>query len=274
MRIAFLDEAGASKVSEEPYFVVAGVLVEPDGQYDGIAEYLNSIVEQLFPGQKDMPLNSVGKPFIFHAKDIWHGSGFFPRARWSLLERMKIFRMLCEIPRSFNLTVVYGAIDRALHIVELSKLYQPTVRAIASDAHAQAFFIAVQSIDKWMRDFAPNERAILFVEDRKEVKQHLDIFHGCYTDRLSGIVPKDVFKTNHIVEPIAYMRKEQSPLLQIADHCAFIIKRDLQGCTKITPFYENIRSFIFSSPIGPTSLQRRVAVSDIEVFSRGISKRR
>ena len=81
VRVTFLDEAGVSNPREEPFLVVAGIMLDPDRHYGTLDARLRTLAEECFPPERSEVLAQVralGRPFIFHAKDVWHGSGFFP----------------------------------------------------------------------------------------------------------------------------------------------------------------------------------------------------
>src|ERR1700722_7908440 len=75
VRLVYLDEAGVSNPAQEPVLVVAGVIVNPDRQWKELEAYFRDLAHTLFPD--DDPYR-----FVFHAKDIFHGSGPFNRSRW------------------------------------------------------------------------------------------------------------------------------------------------------------------------------------------------
>lgn len=263
VRITYLDEAGVSNQHEEPYLVVAGIIIEPDRSYTRVEAYLRELREQYFPDGEGLPDEALayGRPFIFHAKDVWHGSGAFPREKWPLQKRMKIFNDLSKIPRDFNLPIVWGAIDRNKHWE--SENFK-TRRDADKRAHGLAFFLAARRVDQWMREQAPTEFTLLFAEDRAEVKQYIDTAHAIYTDRETYTWDhSDAFHSLHIIEPVSFVRKAQSPILQIADHCAFIIKRKLQGCKYVRPYYSNIRPKLWSDMSPGDGLEVRVPLAHL-----------
>jgi hypothetical protein len=70
-----LDEAGIGNPKHEPWVVVAGVAVHADDQWRSLEQYLTTMADDFVPShQRD--------GFVFHAKDLFHGSGVFDRAKW------------------------------------------------------------------------------------------------------------------------------------------------------------------------------------------------
>lgn len=268
MRVTFLDEAGTSNKAHEPYLVVAGVIVDPDRDYAGIERTLRHLADRCFPDGEGLPdtATAYGKPFVFHAKDIWHGSGFFPRDKWPLATRMELLRELSEIPWKFGLTVVYGAIDRQEHADLARQRGLSTKKQIEADAHAAAFLGAMRCVDRWMVENAHRERTIAFAEDRRDVKEYIETVHALYTNRAIDDAPDEVFLSSHIVEPIAFVKKERSPLLQIADHCAFIIKRRIQGCPQIAPYFSNVDRVIWEKSSPGDALYIEIPASHVRLI--------
>ena len=254
MRVTFLDEAGVANPKQEPFLVVAGIMLDPDRHYGALDAKLRALAEECFPPERSEVLAHVrayGRPFIFQAKDVWHGSGFFPREEergpihgWSLVRRMKVFEALSKNPEKFSLNVVWGAVDRRMFF-EVQKA-KPSKKT-ESFLHALAYFQTMRRVDSWMIENAPREHTMLYAEDRPEVKSYLDIVHTMCVDRsVDENAPSHAFSSTHIFEPVAFVPKDRSAILQVADHCAFIIKRKLQGCQHIGPYFENIRPMIWS----------------------------
>ena len=96
MQLVYLDEAGISNKAHEPHLVVAGVIVNPDQKWKDLERYFADFTAELFPEH----VNVYGRHLIFHAKDIWHGSGKFDRSQWSREERMKILTRFTEFPNN------------------------------------------------------------------------------------------------------------------------------------------------------------------------------
>ena len=114
MRIAFLDEAGRSR--GEPIIVVAGIVIHGDRTYRELENRIRAIAEFFIP-EVDR------EEFVFHAKDLFHGTGYFkdlersPRElRWSKLMD------LVRFPKSLGLPVVFGHIPKAEYGADIANL--------------------------------------------------------------------------------------------------------------------------------------------------------
>ena len=229
VKLVYLDEAGISNPAQEPILVVAGVVIDPDRQWKDIETYFRDLARQLFPDEDP-------HRFVFHAKDIFHGSGPFDRSIWSRDERMKILRQLAQVPALFNLPIVVGAVNRKEAEKDLKEvLPNATAKGIAQQVHVVAFAEAIQRLQFWMEKNSPDEVAMLIAEDVAGVKDAIRMIHEGYTD------PTDhddgAFSARNVVDAVHFAKKDELLLLQVADHCAFIVKRALMGKSDIAPHY-------------------------------------
>jgi hypothetical protein len=185
---------------------------------------------------------------VFHTKDIWHGTRLFHRDQWPRSKRMEILADLAAIPARFHLSVAHGFVQRmpAAALLVQKSPHLPDATA-ANLIHSSAFMYAAGAVDRWMRCNAPNEVAMLIAEDTGKVKEALRQFHDGYRQdyvdsyfdqiRIRGY-PQNVFETRNIIDAVHFARKNESPLLQIADTCAFLIKRQLQGRLESKPYFD------------------------------------
>jgi hypothetical protein len=236
VRLVYLDEAGVSNPAHEPILVVAGVIVNPDCQWKELEAYFRNLAHSLFPDEDPYR-------FVFHAKDIFHGSGAFNRERWPRKERMRVLSQLAQVPRLFDLPIVFGDIVRAEAQREL-RLISPRIspKAIHNITHTNAFINAVQRVQFWMETNAPHENAMLIAEDTPELKDTFRNVHEGYTDQT--LDNNDAFRAPNIIDAVHFARKGDSLLLQISDHCAFIIKRKLMGKEDVDECYSVLSPYI------------------------------
>src|SRR5262249_3959441 len=92
VRLAYLDEAGISNLSQEPLLVVAGIAVNADGQFKAIEAHLDGLVRKHVPEERRDGL-------VFHAMEIFHGTKQFKREDWSFEKRLEILDDLASIPK-------------------------------------------------------------------------------------------------------------------------------------------------------------------------------
>jgi Protein of unknown function (DUF3800) len=243
VKLVYIDEAGISNTIHEPYLVVAAIVVNPDKQWRDLERYYDDLANELFADFEQHPDVDPYR-FVFHAKDVWHGNGAFDRRKWKLQERMKVMSRLAQVPSLFNLRVGLGIIDRERFREEmLRQTPAASPRYIQAMCHTIAFVYAIQDVDAELEKNAPDEVAMLIAEDAPQTKKHISMLHEGYTASHVGYedAPKDAFLSKRIVDTVHFAKKDQSLLLQIADHCAFIAKRKAMKCPHVVPFYHQIK---------------------------------
>jgi len=110
-----------------------------------------------------------------------------------------------------------------------------------------------------------NEVVMLIAEDTdKPMKGLIDLCHAMYVDRAINRMP-GAFQAERIVEQVSFMKKNQSGILQLADWVSFIIKRYLQKCRQITPFYNNISGQLVHRARTERVLYTKLPISDLVV---------
>jgi hypothetical protein len=115
VRILYLDESGIGKVEKDPMLVVAGVIIHADTQWGVLAKRLDALLSDATPF-------GVKKPDYLHAKDIFHGSGEFPRDKWDQKRRNKLLEDTGSLVHEFKLPVVWTGVDRKHYAGKFPKL--------------------------------------------------------------------------------------------------------------------------------------------------------
>jgi hypothetical protein len=234
VRLLYLDEAGISKRDEEPYLVVAGMIVHGDRDWKPLQARIDVLVREYIP-EEDR------EDFVFHATELFSGGKYFTREKWPREKRWEILRKLVSIPHAMHLPVISGWVDRSESIFEDSDA--PDVLA-----HTMAFCQCLISAERWMRYFCENDVAMVIAEDTQSVKPSLKGALRTLRDpkRLVELQLDDVpnLPLQKIVDTVHFAGKRESGPLQIADACAFVLKRHLMGKADITSFYELLRPVI------------------------------
>jgi hypothetical protein len=255
VRIAFLDEAGRS--SGEPSIVVAGPIVHGDRTYRRLVERLRDIAAMFVPAAER-------KDFIFHAKDIYHGSGHYFKRRitdWPPPRRFEILRALSDIPREFGLPITFGSFekeksdgfiaDASRKVAGLDK--KKYGRFKIAFEHVAAFMWAEIGIEQQMNRFPRDEICMIVAEDTDLAKSALKEAHAALRDkymverwfavfRQYGVPLKKIEDTPH------FASKSESAPLQIADTCSFLIMRRLMRRTETQEFFEAIAPQLVWAP--------------------------
>lgn len=221
VRYVHVDEAGISR--REPYAVVAGIVTHADKQWRALNQYLSDMADDLVP-------NEYREGLIFHAKDLFHGSGKFDREKWPRQKRMAIMEQLALIPSKFDIPVVSGIVEKKKH-----QWSDSTASEMDANHYALAFGLCATSAEYFMRNFAePDEVATLIAEDVPHMRKHAQWGYKVLknpslgwdkgSDALASCAP-----LTRIVEQPMFAAKDQSSILQVADLLAFALCRRANG---------------------------------------------
>jgi hypothetical protein len=221
VRLTYLDEGGTS--SHEPFAVVAGPIVHGDHQLVPVEEHLLLLAKKHIPEQDR-------RGFVFHATDIFSGSGYFKdKEKWPLPKRLEILHDLADIPSKFGLPVVMGVADKK-HIAEQLD-QQPYAQRVLDFVHyASAFTNATQDVELYFRTSFPLEYTLVIAEDLPKIRRMVKRVQASLQGRDPGVFPPQLLEKffelpyTHIRNTVHFAAKAESPLLQIADTCAFIVR--------------------------------------------------
>jgi hypothetical protein len=239
-RFTYLDEAGTGKIKHDPYLIVAGIIVHADKQWLALQTYFQEMVREFVP-----PAHQIG--FSFHAKDLFHGGKkgkvYFTREidrdlRWRILEE------LCSIPSKFDLPIVCGCFDRKN--VPDDKGLLP----VAKIQYAQmlASVNCTIGVERFMRERAGDEEvAMLIYEQGGHAQNVVRMVHhwmqvstsDCKT--VIGGESATYVPLTRVVDQAQYAERTGSSLLQIADVCAFSIKRKIQNSPDADRFFSPLK---------------------------------
>lgn len=232
VRYVFIDEAGIS--ANEPVRIVAGIIVHADKQCAPTEAAVNDAL-QLIPEH-----HRAACP-VFTAKKIWGDETL--RENWSLEDRKQLLCAMMSIPRRLNLPIALGACLRTTEMPP--ELLKSRGITLVQAQHGIAFQECVARADSWINKYARhNEVATVIAEDVPESKRLLrrmtkHLLAG-YTIpqqdiQLTQPLPHPLLtldefrkrKISRIRLPIHFVEKQDEPLLQVADACAFGFRRFL-----------------------------------------------
>jgi uncharacterized protein DUF3800 len=247
VRFVYLDEAGISNAAQEPFVVVAGPLVHADGQWKALDAELRAIAEEELPAE--MRENSE---FVFHTTELFSGGKKFPRDQWSRERRWSILDRLVSVPQRHNIPVAWGFAERERLAAYDPEQYEGIPRDPAALSHAIAFVICAISVERWLRENTKDEVATIVAEDNPQIRQHLKGAQ-LWAQRTKNFGAMSIFANagylpfERIVDTVHFARKSESALLQLADVCAFFIKRALMKKPEAERFIAPIRKQMFHS---------------------------
>lgn len=220
-RIAYIDEAGIANPQHEPTVVVAGIIMHVDTEWRPLHDHFNGLVERFVPEGKR-------EGFVFHAKDIWHGEGeVFDRELWKNRDRRDVLRAICETVTKFKLPIVWGHSNRAAvaDVLKEEPGFQDS-KVITRVAFMSAFADCAIRAELWMKKYGSNELMNLVIENNNQLRKFAK---GTYRElrknpQLTRLVGP-LLPIQRIIDAPSFMDKEDAPPLQLADTCAFLIKR-------------------------------------------------
>jgi hypothetical protein len=246
-RFVYLDEAGVSSQQQEPWLVVAGLLVHADTQLNRLYKELESVAERHIP-------EGDRKGLVLHTSDIYGGNGkVFDEARnpyWTYQRRMAILEDLAEIPNKTNIFITGIPIERAKFPANIELPSRPSdgrKRAgkprkpptLTVLAHASAYIACLFEVDQWLGRNAKGENCMVIVEDNNESRAAIRQVHRYCLD---GSMPffgdlKNDFPFKRVREDPAFQEKTPDHPLVLSDFVAFVLKRRQMKDDRISPYF-------------------------------------
>ena len=217
MHFIYIDEAGTS--AEEPTCVVVGILVNADTQWRKAEERIARIL--------DIVPDVFRTDFIFHAKTIWGSKKY--RDIWSLSDRLAVLHGMMSIPRELNMPIAVGMINNTVRTAYKEEYGNSPFRISKKEfQHMTVFLECIQSADAYIMKHMPqNEVAVPVAEDIPQRRSFLrSLLSGMRADSRAAEMGVAVYR---IVDTIHFVEKRNAPLLQIADACAFGLRRMVAG---------------------------------------------
>ena len=153
MRLVYVDEAGISNATQEPWLVVAGVVVHADHALNGVENNLERILQRHIPSR-------LRDGFVFHATEIFNGGKTLKREKdnlvgpreWPIERRLAIAEEIMELPRKLKLPIAIGFTERAAfpRAFTLPKDFPESEQTLA--AHVATYMNCAMMAEHWMRN--------------------------------------------------------------------------------------------------------------------------
>lgn len=238
-RFLYLDESGVANPGQEPWVVVAGIIIHADRQWKLLEERLSALADDYAPG-------GSRDGFVFHAKELWSGGKVLVRGEYPAERRWEALMAICSIPEEFKIPVVFGAVHRAFyHQFSQGSLSQ---KDVTLDAQVIAFGECVTATEYYMRTEAdPSEVATVTVEHNSQTyrlfrDQHRQLKSVTWLSE--GMHPSALlfWPVTRVVDSVNFCEKHDSSILQIADACAFVIRKKLEANLDAEPYWEAFKN--------------------------------
>lgn len=231
VRFVYLDESGIGNVKQERFVVTVGVIVQADTHWKALEQYLLSLVEEVIRPEDR-------HDFYFHATDLFHGTKTTHRNIYPKELRWDVLRRLCSVVEKFQLPVVVGIMDRADPLLLGKDAHDKVIHAQTVTAG-----LCLLQVEEYMREFASTgELASMVYENNDQCRRHIKKLQNLFLNHqamsnLSAVLTSiggesrvtKYLPIKRVVDGAYFAEKQDSSILQIADACAFAIKRHLMG---------------------------------------------
>lgn len=250
MLLVYLDESGIGDIQNERYVVVAGVIVQAE-QYKTVQKRIEEVRDKHVP-------EKYRKGFVFHASDLFKGSEKpISKTEFPLEKRRDALEELISIIADLNLPVVMAHQDR-----EVVRRDHPTMNAQEAVVFTQAITATacMVSVEAFTQRYAlPSTLALTIYENNDQAKKRVKEMHKemLNPDNLHKFAdPKDVERVRNliplqrVIDTAHFAEKTEAPILQLADVCAYFIKRRLNGRMDSMRFLDRIMNQLTSNAHG------------------------
>jgi len=231
MHYVYTDEAGTS--DPEQVSVVVGIVVASAERKEAAERAVRGAHSTVPPHYRDN--------FVFHASSIRNDKKY--REQWSRDDRTQLLHTMMVIPSVVGLTIAWAAVRRST----LAPSPNPMVSK-AHQHHVMAFLACIAEADRYVRTSAGlDQRATIIAENAPKM-------YALLSNGLKAMIAKPlVLKNNSGVEvvelkiermedKITFEPKHASPIMQIADACAFGLRRFFEGQSEGDEFATSILS--------------------------------
>ncbi len=246
MRLVYFDEAGSSQAeTQEPIITVASIILHGDLQTGPIERDAEAIIATV--------PDHFRRDFEFHAKELFSGSDKFKG--WRKEQRFAALSAFMGLIPKYKLPVhSIGIVKRgfwraALHLEShgFTRDKQPHF------LHESAFMNCAIAVEIWFRYHAASERGICIADDTKARDKIKGNFRQLRKEplltELGADLGADGSKLDHLIDTIYFGNSKESIFLQLADCCAFFIKRTMMGRADAQPFFNIIERQVEPKPL-------------------------
>ena len=228
VRYIIMDETGTS--AKEPFTLVVALVVDADRQVLLAEQAINEVASAVPP--------EFGDGFVFHATDLFSNRAY--RDSWAQSDRFGMLRDMMALPRRLGIPLCFSLVRRSDSCLPG---FEDSGLSFAEQDHYMAFLVCVAQADKYMRNYAATgEVGTVIAEDVPSMKGLLRrvpqmlrerpyvLPPGCVeltqADRERGYTDqRGDFRVTRIRNCVLFAEKGEESLLQMADACAFGLRR-------------------------------------------------
>jgi hypothetical protein len=238
VRLVYFDEAGSSQDEvQEPIIAVAAIILHGDLQTGPIERDAGDIIATLVPAE-------LRRDFEFHAKELFSGS---TKLRgWRKEDRYAALSAFLQLVPKHNLPVICIGIVKEGYWRAVAHLKERMSREdLTYIIHESAFMNCADAVEIWFRSNANFERGFCIADNTKardKLKRNFRDFRG-------AALVEEQRRLDHLVDTIYFGDSRESIFLQLADCCAFFIKRTMMDRADVEPFYRIIENQVAPKPL-------------------------
>ena len=258
VRLVYLDEAGLSKPSEEPFLVVAGAIVHADHKLTAIERHLDGIAARNIRGE-------LLDGFVFHAHELFNGGGkvfkrekneFIGPIEWTRERRWALADDLAKIPAKFDIPIAISFLDKKDFANNYGVRNPQSADETLVLQNTLAFVQTSMMIEQWMRANTSNEVCVLIAEDNDRARKMIRGAQNFYQDPKKVTTLRD-YGTPEVAMHLPFRKIKEDPFFQpkkrshpmiISDFCAYVFKKVLMEDEKyyrfFAPWRKNFTSLI------------------------------
>jgi hypothetical protein len=250
VRYIYADESGISV--NESVTVVAAVIIDADKQWRAVEKEIEALIHEYVPGEHR-------QDFVFHAKDLFAGSGhIFDRNKYPRERSGDALKQLLALPRRLGLPVVFG-MTRKEPIPDSPTKLERREKTVLH--HSYTFALCVLAAENYLREYTDeSEVATLIAEINTDTQRVLKATHflmqgkdrtseGAKAFALLNSFAGHLMPIKRIVDTVHFAEKNGAILLQLADACAMTIRHYFED----KPYSEEFIAAFVGNPgiLGP-----------------------
>jgi Protein of unknown function (DUF3800) len=222
VRNIYSDEAGVS--APEPVSVVIALIVHMDKQWRPVADEVARLARQHVPSE-------FLDGFAFHTKVLLKEKKY---PGWDMSRRKILIEEMMGIPQKFHIPLSYSAVKRG---TAAKAFPRDDLKPFEID-HLYAFILSMSLADKYLRQYCGDEMSQIIAEDhptmKRTLKRHLNIVRTSplvlqttiqRPNQERGSPRVESNRVERLTDEVLFMAREGSPLLQVADACAWGMRR-------------------------------------------------
>jgi hypothetical protein len=241
MFVIYFDESGIGDETLEPYLVVAAVLIDGDSHWRKIEAGTKAIIERCVPKAEQ-------EGFEFKADAIFGGRKQF--ANWDEADRLDAQASFLCLIADCSLPVAWAAISRSYVRTSMEQNFAPGFTAAQVDllAYDYAFVACAAAIEAWFSNHAAGSMGISIADQNKKPRLKWRLKTSLQQLRAARLVPSlPHTQFEHFMDTISFNDSKESIGLQMADHCAYFVKRRLMKKQDSDRCFEIIKPTLIDS---------------------------